>query len=182
MFHIAEQKKNENIVEYLLYLWQMEDLLRGVNFNVSQLETRVLSEIDDEQQRSTNVLWFKKLAADMRDENLQKSGHHHETDEVLSELMLLQQTLITTIDDLKFKKVYGEAKPMLDEFRLKMDRTPKNDIDTALTAIYGVLTLKLAGKEISPETRAALVKFKAYLRHLATAYHKMKAGKLPLQN
>ena len=30
---IAQQKRKENIAEYILYLWQLEDLLRALQFS-----------------------------------------------------------------------------------------------------------------------------------------------------
>lgn len=182
MLHIAKEKKAENIAEYLLFMWQMEDLLRGVEFDIMKIDEQILGEMENDEMRNENLVWFSKLAKDMRDEKLEVSGHHHESTEILGELMLVQQTLLTTIDDKSFKKAYAEAKPFLAEFKLKTDKIPRNDIETALTAIYGVLTLKLAKKTISPETRAAVDKFSTYIRLLTRAYHLMLAGKLPMKN
>lgn len=181
MLHIARQKQKENIAEYLLWLWQMEDLLRAVKFDVSRLDDQLLSELD-EKERLENKKWFIRLAGEMKDEGVEVSGHHHSSQEILSEMMLLQQTLLTTIDDKEFKKEYAMAKPLLDEFKLKTDRIPRNDVETAFTAIYGELTLKLGGKTITPETKKAIGVFKAYIRSLTRNYHLMKAGKLPLNN
>lgn len=182
MLHIAKQKKTTNIAEYLLYMWQMEDLLRGVQFDLLKIDEEVLADISDEEIRNQNLVWFSNLAKEMREKNIQTSGHLPETYDILNELNLVQQTLLTGINDPEFKKVYSEAKPLLEEFKLKTDKTPRGDIETALTAIYGVLTLRLAEKEISPETRAAVQKFSEYIRLLTKAYHLMLIGKLPMRN
>ncbi len=181
MRHIAKEKQSENIAEYLLYIWQMEDLLRALNFDISRLDDQILGDLD-EPRRLENLRWFKELATEMKSERVEVSGHHHSTHDIINELLLLQQALLTTIDDKNFKKTYSDAKPLLDEFKLKTDRIPRNDIETALTAIYGVLTLRLAKKTITPETRAAVEKFSAYIRLLTRSYHLMKAGKLPMNN
>ena len=34
---IAKQKRQENIAEYVLYMWQLEDMLRACNFDVDVL-------------------------------------------------------------------------------------------------------------------------------------------------
>ncbi len=182
MLHIVKEKKAENIAEYLLFMWQMEDLLRGVDFDIMKIDEQILGAMDDEEMRNENLVWFSKLAREMQAEDVKVSGHHHESNEILGEMMLVQQALLTTIDDKAFKKAYAEAKPFLDEFKLKTDKIPRNDIETALTAVYGVLTLKLAKKTVSPETRAAVDKFSAYIRSLTRAYHLMREGKIPLNN
>lgn len=182
MLHIAKKKRSENIAEYLLYMWQMEDLLRGVQFDIMKIDEDILSGISDETLRNENLVWFSNLARDMREEKIEVSGHHHETYEILNELMLVQQTLHTGIGDKEFQRTYAETKPLLEEFKLKTDKLPRGDIETALTAVYGVLTLKLAEKEISPETRAAVQKITEYLKLLTKAYHLMLIGKLPMKN
>ena len=35
---IAKKKKNENIAEYILYMWQIEDLIRAYNLNIKGLD------------------------------------------------------------------------------------------------------------------------------------------------
>lgn len=182
MIQIAAAKKKENIAEYLLFMWQMEDLLRGVSFDVARLESQVLAVIEDEREREESIRWFKKLAAEMKAAGLEVSGHHSDTYDILSELQLLQQTLMTVIDDPQFKDAYNKAKPLINEFRTKTDQVPQSDAETALTGIYGVLTLKLAGKTISPETQKAVDTFAKYMALLAKAYRQMKTGELPLNN
>lgn len=182
MRHIAEAKRKENIVEYLLYMWQMEDLLRGVEFDLMALEERFLNALESEQQQREAMAWFSLLIRDMKSAKAETSGHSAESYELISELNLLQNTLITVIDDEAFKKIFTEVQPVLQEFRAKTDKLPKSDVETALTAMYGYLTLRLAAKEISPETQAALNLFGKYLGYLAKAYRDMKSGKLPLNN
>jgi hypothetical protein len=182
MVSIASAKKAQNIAEYLLFMWQMEDLLRGVKFNVDLLSEQILAAIEDEKERRESIRWFEKLSREMKESGLEVSGHHPETYEILSELQLLQQTLITSIDDPIFKDAFNKAKPLINEFRTKTGQVPQSDAETALTGMYGVLTLKLAGKPIGPDTQAAVQVFAKYMASLAKAYKDMKSGILPLNN
>lgn len=171
MHGIAQKKKAENIAEYVLYMWQMEDLLRGLEFNIDSVETQVLSGIEDEQMRQTNALWFKKLARDMAEESVTVSGHQHDSTEVISALAFLQNKLLSTGSIADFSEAYKKAKPVLEEFRSKSEKIPMNEVETAFTALYGMLTLRISGKEISPETRAGIQSISMYLAQLSKAYH-----------
>lgn len=182
MHYIAEAKRKTNVAEYLLYMWQMEDLLRGLDFDFETLETRILSGIEEEQQRRESAVWFAGLIKAMKTQGLQTSGHLSETYELISELQLLQHTLSTVIGDAEFKKILTKVQPLLAEFRTKTDKVPKSDIETALTAMYGYLSLKLASKKVSDETEEAVKVFGAYLAHLSKAYRDMKSGQLPMNN
>ena len=170
MLAIAEKKKKENVAEYILYMWQMEDLLRGLNFNLDQLEEEVFSEVSDEQAKSTNMLWFKKLARDMKDQAVDVSGHHQDTVELIQQLVFLQNKLLAIGQNKAFIEAFKEAKPVMEEFRKRSDQIPTNDVETALTALYGMLALRISGKEISPETRAGIQSMSKYLAHLSHAF------------
>ena len=40
---IASQKRKENIAEYLLYMWQVEDLIRANNMDLDKIEQNIIS-------------------------------------------------------------------------------------------------------------------------------------------
>lgn len=182
MFKIAEEKRRLNIAEYLLFIWQMEDLLRGLDFDMKRLVDEILVSIEDDKELGENIQWFQKMSTSMKSSGLHVSGHLPETYEILNELQLLQHTLITVIGDANFIKYHAAAKPVIEDFRLKAEQIPRGDIETALTAVYGILTLKLANKEISSETKEAVVIITSYLAQLAKSYNAMKSGQLPLNN
>lgn len=177
MYSIAKFKQKENISEYLLFLWQMEDLLRGIDFDLSRLDSEILPAIQDEQERIKTKRWLGEMATSMKRASLQVSGHHQETYEVLNELAMLQKTLLNVTNSPSFRQVYDAVQPVLEDFRKKSEKMPQSDMETALTALYGVLTLRIAKKEVSEETSVAMEPISAYLRELTRAYHLMKAGK-----
>ena len=39
---VANQKRKENIAEYLLYMWQVEDLIRASNFDMETIRKQVV--------------------------------------------------------------------------------------------------------------------------------------------
>jgi len=181
MQFIAEQKRSENIAEYLLFMWQMEDLVRSVDLNLETLTQNVLADLPVEEQ-IRNKKWFGEIIDQMKKNGLHVSGHLPETYEILNEMQVLEKALITVIHDEQFMALRESTKPFLAEFKQKLNAVPQSDIEIALTAMYGALILRLAKKEISPETRAALEKFTLYLRSLSKAYREMKSGNLPLNN
>ena len=47
---IAERKYAENIAEYIIYMWQMQDLLRAVNMDVESLDGFLRSFLPTEEK------------------------------------------------------------------------------------------------------------------------------------
>ena len=43
---IARQKRKENIAEYLLYMWQVEDLIRANKFDMDSINRTVFAHYD----------------------------------------------------------------------------------------------------------------------------------------
>lgn len=73
---IARQKRKENIAEYLLYMWQVEDLIRANNFDMDSIRRTVVDRYDqpgDVKEEIAN--WYEELIEMMRSEGVMKKGH-----------------------------------------------------------------------------------------------------------
>jgi len=49
---IASKKRKENIAEYILYMWQIEDMIRANDFDISKIRRNIIDnfQIDDAQK------------------------------------------------------------------------------------------------------------------------------------
>lgn len=175
---IAQKKKEENIIEYLLYMFQIEDLIRAHHLDVDLLFERIIEpQIHDDNLAEQYKNWYAGLIRSMKSQKKETEGHLHEIHEVQMELFYLHNTLINLAKDEKYIEIYVKAQPFLKEFRQKAI-TQLNDVDMAVQALYMKLLLKLKGKEIHAETEQAFDAMREMLVHLAKAYHRMKKGDL----
>ena len=68
--------KQENIAEYLLYMWQTEDLLRACNLDIDQVQRSLIdSAYATEEERATARDWYEGLIMMMKSEGVQQEGH-----------------------------------------------------------------------------------------------------------
>ena len=60
---IAHKLKRENICEYLLYMWQIEDLIRAFDLNMEAINQRIVSTfpVKDENERKSLYEWYESL-------------------------------------------------------------------------------------------------------------------------
>ncbi len=73
---IASQKRKENIAEYLLYMWQIEDIIRANNLDIESIRKNVIDRFDlSDEQRQQLTEWYESLIDMMRREDVEKSGH-----------------------------------------------------------------------------------------------------------
>ncbi len=179
--NIADQKKNENIAEYILFVWQMEDLIRAAHFNNELIEQFVREFAEDPVQIEEEDQWFKDLAKKMKIEGVERRGHVSDVMEVTHELSLLHHTLINILKDSSYLHLYKDAKVYIGEYLQKAGGSTSNDVETCLTALYGLLVLRLKKAEISEETEEAMKSFSILMARLALEYRKMKTGEMNLK-
>ena len=57
---IASQKKKENIAEYLLYMWQIEDIIRAYGLDIGKIQKHIINSYDlpEEQKKSKKAAFF----------------------------------------------------------------------------------------------------------------------------
>ena len=51
--YIASQKRKENIAEYLIYMWQVEDMIRANDLDIDKIQKNIItpSGLDEARQR-----------------------------------------------------------------------------------------------------------------------------------
>ena len=59
---IASQKRKENIAEYLLYMWQIEDIIRANKLDIDKIKESVISRYPaDDKTLSDMAEWYESL-------------------------------------------------------------------------------------------------------------------------
>jgi hypothetical protein len=93
---IASQLKKTNISEYLLYMWQVEDLIRALQFDMDRINNTIISrfQFQDDTERKTVVEWYESLIEMMRMEQVMEKGHLQINKNVISELDELHALLL----------------------------------------------------------------------------------------
>lgn len=176
---IAQQKLKENIAEYILYMYQIEDVIRACRLDIDIImDQYVQPQLPDSSFSGQYRDWYEGLIQQMKTQRIEKTGHFHELQEILVELSYLHNTMLNMTNDTKYKDVYEAANKYLEEFKQKSDLKNKNHIEIAFHAMYMKLLLKLQKKEISPETEEAFDSMRVMLAYLSRSYHRMKAGDL----
>ena len=176
---IAEEKKRKNIAEYVLYMYQIEDVIRAYKFDLEAIIAGfVQPQLPDESFTNQYRQWYTDIISQMKMQKIEKSGHLLSTQDVLIELSYLHNTLLTIAKDEKYIGVFEATNKVIIEFREKSNLKNKNEVEIAFHAMYMKLLLKLQKKEISAETEEAFDAMRVMLAYLSKSYHKMKAGDL----
>ena len=174
---IAQEKQKENIGEYIIYMWQVEDTLRASKFNMNLLEERIISQFSDNERIRQEIRdWYANLIVTMHEEKLQEKGHLSMLNSLVEELNDLHKKLLESKQDAKYLELYTLASPNIIEIEKKLGRKPVSEVDTCLTALYALLLMRLKKKEITHETLEAMKTFSNLLALLSNWYKKIKTG------
>jgi Domain of unknown function (DUF4924) len=175
---IAKQKLDQNIAEYILFVWQMEDLVRAMYFETEAVEAFIKSYTPSENAFEEEKKWFTDLIRKMRAERVEIRGHISEIHELLFELSYLHNTLINVLKEKTYIQAYRQAQPYISDYLTHSDGKSTNDVETCLTALYCLLMLRLKKDPISPETTEAMNSFSQLMARLAHHYKLMKSGEM----
>jgi hypothetical protein len=174
---IARQKKSENIAEFVLYMFQMEDLMRMFGFNLDIfMEQYVSKSIPNKEFEGQYRKWFSDIIDEMKSNGLEKEGHIDEVKEVLLELIYLHNTLVTVLKDEKYMTLCNNSKDFLEEFREKSKMKDRHDIEVILHAMYMKLQLTIRKQDTSEETETALDHMRIQLAYISREYKRMHSG------
>lgn len=174
--YIASLKRKENIAEYLLYMWQIEDLIRANDLDIDKIINNIINKYNalDSSQRKNYIEWYESLIDMMRRENVTATGHLQLNKNVIIQLNDLHTMLLKDSKFSDYTAVYYKTLPFIVELRRKSNNENCNEIETCMTALYGLLLLKLQNKEISANTNIAIKQISQFIA-LLSYYYKLDA-------
>jgi hypothetical protein len=178
---IARGKKNENIAEYILYMWHIEDQIRSYGFDIEKIQSGIIDKYEQPEEVRIEIReWYESLIEMMKIENVTELGHIQLNKNVVLELTDLHNCLLSSPKESFYTMTYYKTLPLIVELRAKAGDNKYGEIETCLNLMYGILLLRLQNKEISKGTVEAASRISELLKLLAVKYRKDKEEGLDL--
>ena len=172
--YIAKQLREKSIAEYILYMWQIEDLIRAYGCSLLRIRHEYIDKFDYTAEQKEEMLdWYGNLVRMMNQEGKRERGHLQINAIIVDDLMDLHNQLIQSTKFPFYNAEYYKVLPFIVELRNKGDKHV-NEIETCLDALYGVMLLRLKQKEITPDTMTAIKEITTFVGMLADYYQKDK--------
>lgn len=169
---IAKTIREKSVVEYLLYMWQMEDLIRAYGCSLTRIRREYIDRFDyTDQQKDEEEDWFGDLIRMMNQEGKREKGHLAINEVLLQDLGDLHVRLLQSTRFPYYSAEYYRVLPFIVELRQKGDKEI-GEVETCLNALYGVMLLRMRQKPISPETAHAIKAITTFLGMLSDYYIK----------
>ena len=166
--YIASQKRKENIAEYLLYMWQIEDMIRANGLDIDRIKANIIDKTSlTDGQKTQLAEWYESLIDMMRREGVEHSGHLQLNKNVVIQLVQLHDALLKDPRFGEYTKEFYNPLPYIVELRAKAGEQKAGEIETCFNALYGMLMLRLQGKEIGKDTLEAIKQISRFIALLA---------------
>lgn len=176
----ASEKRKQNIAEYLLYMWQIEDIIRANGLDIDRIKANVIDRYEGltDDQRRQMTEWYESLIDMMRREGVTEKGHLQLNRNVIVQLVDLHQALLRDPQFAEYTAEFYRTLPYIVELRAKSGDERPGEIEACFNALYGMLMLRLQGKEISEPTRQAIAQISKFIALLAHNFKLDEADQL----
>jgi len=171
--YIASQKRKENIAEYLLYMWHIEDIIRANGLDIDRIKATIIDCSGlNVPQRHELTEWYESLIDMMRREGVETRGHLQLNNNIISSLAELHQALLRDPKFADYTAEFYRTLPFIVELRAKAGDNRAGEIETCFTALYGMMMLRLRHRSITPGTEQAIKQISRFIALLASLFHK----------
>ncbi len=180
---IAQAKRRENIAEYILYLWQLEDLLRALQFSPEAIYSQLVAPRDIPDQGKNNFLiWYMEICNLLRQEGKEQHGHLDHTLHLIADLHNLHLQLLELPIGAHYRTTFARLAPELPGLRLKLGKESAEMSDTELSfrALYAAMLYRIKGETDKSPVSDVLSLISPAIGELAAIYGKVERGEIDL--
>jgi len=168
---IAQEKRKTNIAEYILYIWQVEDLLRACAFDPEKIKAQLVSRFNADEETGKEITgWYTNLAFMMEKEHVRGKGHVQVLVNLVNDLNEFHLRMLDAEKDLAYVRLYQSNREAISDFMQKSPDKAQNEVEACLNALYGFMVLKLRNAEVSQLTIETIEGFGQLIGHLSARY------------
>ncbi len=180
---VSRELRKKNIAEYLLYMWQVEDLLRANDLSIEKVKSSLVESYNlAEEQKRELTEWYENLIEMMNIEDVKENGHLQINSNVIIMLTDLHLRLLKSPKVPFYTAAYYKVLPYIVEFRNKSNGREKSELENCFDALYMVWMMKLQHRTINEETLAATAEITKFISMLSLYYSEEEAGRLDLES
>ena len=168
---IARELRKTNIAEYILYMWQVEDLLRACSFDAEKIEQQLVKRYNTDEVTGKEIAgWYNNLAVMMEKEHIQGKGHLQVIANLVNDLNEFHHKMLEVQTDQEYVRLHHGNQEAITEVLRKTATDAENEVEACLNALYGFMMLKLKSSEISSETQQTVERLAHQIGHLSARY------------
>ena len=179
---IAQSKRKENIAEYILYLWQIEDLLRALQFSPEAIYSQLVAPRQiEEEQKHVYLLWYMDIVNLLKKEDKEESGHLEHTLHLIGDMHHLPLQLMQNPVGEHYRTTFARLAPQLPMLRTLVKKEDVCDTEICFRALYAAMLYRIKGDKKRAEAINDTIELVSpVVAELAAMYGKVERGEIDL--
>ena len=179
---IAQSKRKENIAEYILYLWQIEDLLRALQFSPEAIYSQLVAPRQiEEEQKHVYLLWYMDIVNLLKKEDKEESGHLEHTLHLIGDMHNLHLQLMQSPVGEHYRTTFARLAPQLPMLRTLVKKEDVCDTEICFRALYAAMLYRIKGDKKRTEAINDTIELVSpVVAELAAMYGKVERGEIDL--
>jgi hypothetical protein len=178
---IAQKRRKENIAEYILYLWQLEDLLRALQFSPEAILSTLVRprELKVEEQQIL-LAWYVDIAQLLIEEKKSEKGHLTHTLHLIRDLHDMHLRLLREPEGEAYRARFARLEPHLPALRKLLGNENISDTELCFRALYAAMLYRIKGEGESVVSDTLEV-VSPVIAMLSEFYHKVERGEISFE-
>lgn len=169
-------RAQENISEYILFLWQLEDLLRAFQYDLNSVQEKYVQHAFEKPADQEEVLSMLYILLEEMKKEEDAVAHAKSTRGSMILLEKVHSYLRDEVEDKMYMALVGACDEVVSDFlKNKADEKSMPFTEICINIMYGILTLRLRKMPITKQTQDAADKVKECLRYLSKTFAEMNA-------
>lgn len=179
---IARSKRQENIAEYILYLWQIEDLLRALQFSPEAVYSQLIAPRKElsEDQKPVFLMWYMDIANLLRQEGKEEKGHLEHTLHLIRDLHDLHLQLLQFPIGEHYRKTFAALEPEMPRLRAVLGNPGMSDTELCFRALYATMLYRIKGQGDNHAVEDTIALISPVIAELAAMHGKVERGEVDL--
>lgn len=169
---ISNDLRKKNVSEYILYMFHVEDIIRGFDFDINKIDQYVIQKHKVNDSTKKEILnWYSNLIELLNKPDIRNKGHIFLLDHLINDLEDFHLRLMASEDN-EYREKYSDVFIFIEPF-LNQETKP---ILLSINVMYWYLIQKLSNKVIEEKKLAEITKISKLLAHLSMRYHEFENG------
>jgi hypothetical protein len=174
---LSSKKRKENVAEYILFMWQLTDLLRSIQFDEGRIRELLVDPLSlPEAEVEAELQWYRDYCRIIREEGKEKSGFPSITLYLIGELHDFHQRLLKEPNEDTYRMLTFNATPAIVSFKEKVPQPLSNDMEYCFYALYSKLLMGMQKREMSQQTAESFADIAKMMGYLAKKFSQFERG------
>ncbi|MFI3316158.1 MAG: DUF4924 family protein [Rikenellaceae bacterium] len=176
----AQSLRKQNVAEYILYLWQLEDMFRALQFSPQAIYSQFIAPRQlDEQSSNMLLAWYMELVDLLQKEGKEEKGHIEHSLHLIADMHNLHLQLLELPQGARYRTLRTPLDEVLPDLRAVYG-SEISDTELAFRALYAAMLYRIKGEGDKGAVADTIEYISPVIAELSAVYGKAERGEIDL--